>query len=314
LFYYVTVQDLDLESLLPNAGDINMYLTRSANPTVTDIDDDSVLIENVAQTEFPYRLADGILPGDLNGVLFVEESNDGTTLEIATGGFSLIVDATQNLASPTTSPSPSPAPSSKSPVTAPEPGTPTTTLSPSPAPSSKSPVATPEPGTPTAMATSRPTDAPTTPRPTNAPTTPAPVMNSPTDPPLPPILISSLEGEYDISGTITINYITNFVGGQVVNVPRMQFDIPQAAGAPGPFLYLSKRPYSETKNGRLTSSDIYIPIDEIGDGSFTVEGRYDQVLDEVDDVQDLQDYTNGSWIVWCEPFSVWLGGGPIAPQ
>jgi hypothetical protein len=208
----------------------------------------------------------------------LEESNDGT-LEIATGGFSVIVDATQNLASPTPIPSPAP---------------------------TKSPVTAPESGTPTAMATPGPTNAPI----------PAPVMNSPTAPPLPPILISSLEGEasYNIAGTITINYITNFVAGKVVDVPRMQFDIPEAARAPGPFLYLSKRPYSETKNGRLTSSDIAISIDEIGDGSFTVEGRYDQVLDEVDDVQDLQDYTNGSWIVWCEPFDVWLGGGPIAPQ
>lgn len=98
-----------------------------------------------------------------------------------------------------------------------------------------------------------------------------------------------------------------------MDVARLKFDIPEAS-APDPYLYLSKRPYSETKEGSLTSADIYIPIDEIGDGSFTAEGRYEQALDEISNVQDLNDYTNGSWIIWCRPFGVWLGGGPISPD
>ena len=60
----------------------------------------------------------------------------------------------------------------------------------------------------------------------------------------------------------------------------------------------------------MESQDIYVPIDETG-GEFAVVGEFDQYLDEID-VQDLEDFTNGSWIVWCRPFSVWIGGGSIS--
>jgi hypothetical protein len=127
----------------------------------------------------------------------------------------------------------------------------------------------------------------------------------------PPALTSSLSGEYRIGGTLTINYRNNLVNGQIRAVPILRFDIPNLASAPGPFLYLSKRPYSETRRGRLTSDEIFIPIDSVDEGSFSVQGTFEQVLDEIGNVQDLSDYQNGSWVVWCRPFSVWIGGGAI---
>ena len=96
----------------------------------------------------------------------------------------------------------------------------------------------------------------------------------------------------------------------------MQFNIPEVPRAPGPFLYLSKRPYSETFESRRLdgSQDIFIPLDEGEDGSFTLQGRFEQELDEIGSAEDLNDYVNGSWIIWCRPFNVWLGGGEIMSQ
>jgi len=124
-------------------------------------------------------------------------------------------------------------------------------------------------------------------------------------------LTASLSGSYRIGGTITIDYNQQFQNGAVVSVPVLQFDIPRLSSAPGPHLYLSKRPYSQTRRGNLSSDDIYIPMDEVAGGEFAVSGRFDQFLDEIGNVEDLNDYVNGSWIVWCRPFGVWIGGGPI---
>lgn len=95
-------------------------------------------------------------------------------------------------------------------------------------------------------------------------------------------------------------------------MPRLRFDVPELSDAPGPYLYISKRPYSETQGGKLEDTDIYIPIDSGSDGQFNVKGRFDQFLDEISSVQDIEDYANGSWIVWCRPFGVWIGGGAIS--
>jgi len=140
-----------------------------------------------------------------------------------------------------------------------------------------------------------------------------PSMAPPPAPPLPPILVSSLESfDYNIEGTLTIDYSFVFSGGELSSQPRLTLDLPVAASAPGPFLYLSPRPYSETRGTRrLTDEDIYIPVDETPDGSFTIQGEFQQILDELGSAQDVEKYTQGSWIVWCRPFRVWLGGGPI---
>lgn len=97
-----------------------------------------------------------------------------------------------------------------------------------------------------------------------------------------------------------------------MDVARLRFDIPNLSNAPGPYLYLSKRPFSETRNGGLSDEDIFVPIDSGSEGQFNVKGRFDQFLDEIASVQDLQEYANGSWIVWCRPFGVWIGGGDIS--
>lgn len=129
---------------------------------------------------------------------------------------------------------------------------------------------------------------------------------------LPPVLKSEISGSYNIDGTITIDSVQGFENGQVVDVPRLRFDVPELSNAPGPYLYLSKRPYSETQGGKLKDTDVFIPIDSGSDGQFNVKGRFDQFLDEIGSVQDIEDYANGSWIVWCRPFGVWIGGGAIS--
>jgi hypothetical protein len=126
------------------------------------------------------------------------------------------------------------------------------------------------------------------------------------------ILRSELSGSYNIDGTITIDYVQAFQNGQVVDLPRLQFEIPDLADAPGPYLYLSKRAYSETRDGDLEDQDVFIPIDSGSDGQFNVKGQFEQFLDEIENVQELEDYANGSWIVWCRPFGVWIGGGEIS--
>lgn len=129
---------------------------------------------------------------------------------------------------------------------------------------------------------------------------------------LPPVLTSALSGSYNIDGTITIDYVQSFQNGAVIDVPRLRFDVPDLSNAPGPYLYLSKRPFSETRDGNLEEQDIHVPIDSGSDGQFNVKGRFDQFLDEIEKIEDLQNFSNGSWIVWCRPFGVWIGGGAIS--
>lgn len=168
-----------------------------------------------------------------------------------------------------------------------------------------------------ATPTKAPVQAPTvSPVPTIRGATRAPTVSptlakvSPTNAPVVP-LVGNLEGDsYNIEGTITIDSVAGIEGGQVVSIARLQFNV-NAVSAPGPYLYLSKRPYSETRDSRLAAEDIEIEIDGVENGSFTKGGVFEQVFDEIDDVQDLREYEGGSFIVWCRPFGVWLGGGPI---
>ena len=128
-----------------------------------------------------------------------------------------------------------------------------------------------------------------------------------------PILESNLESaRYNIAGSITVDYRNDLVNGQIETIPILKFDLAGVPRVPLPFLYLSKRPYSETRGGDLDPDDIFIPIDGAEQGSCTLLGAFEQSFDEIDTgTMDLSEYVNGSWIVWCEPFRVYLGGGPI---
>ena len=129
-----------------------------------------------------------------------------------------------------------------------------------------------------------------------------------------PILVSELEGSsYSVGGTITIQYRMDVdsSSGNVVQVPFMVFENIQAPSAPGPFLWMTRR--ANERHGSILPEDIYIPIEGASDGtSFTLEGDFAQDFPEPN--VDLSEFANGSFIVWCEPFSVWLGGGPIVVQ
>lgn len=123
----------------------------------------------------------------------------------------------------------------------------------------------------------------------------------------PPTLFSQLTGRgYRVGGSITVEYRTDFVDGMVVHIPVLRFQDILAPTAPGPFLYLTRRPNNPRS---LAQEDIRVPIQGAVDGSFTVEGSFTQ--DFTFDV-DLAEFTNGSWIVWCDPFRVHLGGGTIS--
>ena len=128
-----------------------------------------------------------------------------------------------------------------------------------------------------------------------------------------PLLTSELQGgSYSISGTVSVEYRTDFVDGDFKSVPTLKFDNIAPPSAPGPFLYLTRRSLEESRGtGPIENEDLYIPIDEASDGSFTVRGTFFQDLDELMDVETIDEFRNGSWIVWCGPFSVYLGGGQI---
>ena len=83
-----------------------------------------------------------------------------------------------------------------------------------------------------------------------------------------------------------------------------------AVSAPGPYLCISKRPFLETQNGRLTAADIEIEIDGVFDGAFTKGGVFEEVFDEIDNVQELREYEGGSVVVWCEPFGATVSRNP----
>jgi len=304
LFYYATLQDLDFTTLSPNNNDDNLvlYLTHTSEPTLDELSFDSeesvLRIGEVDSMTFSFRLPDSFLPGDYNGVLLIgekeEEGNNDIRLEGLVGTSFKIVDPEQNIATPTETPTflltPSP---SKNPTTSPT-NFPTRTPTISPQPSETD-------------ATRMPTSAPVTPNPTTKPTSsptrsPRTMAPVPTSPPLPPNLVSNLESQqYNVDGTITMDYVMRFQNSEIVTVPRLRFNIPEVIRAPGPFLYLSKRPFSETsrRGSELNEEDdIAILIDEVSGGGFTVEGMFDQILDEIDNIQDLNEYINGSWIVW----------------
>jgi len=269
LFYYLGLNgDIDATTILNATGLDNpsLYLTPSDVPTIDDLAERESLyrIGMLKQVEFPVQLPESFVPGDFNGVLFIDEQDldsTGTSNDDEAFGVSFkIVDVKRNIASPTEAPTPMP----------------------------------------TMDGATRPPTAPTM----------APVP-SPTTPPLPEVLVSSLQGDsYGIEGTITIDYVMDLEGGEIVDKARLRFDV-AAVSAPGPFLYLSKRSFSETKGGRLDDFDIGIDIEGVDNGSFTMDGRFEQILDEIEDVQELSEYEGGSFIIWCRPFGVYLGGGPI---
>ena len=128
----------------------------------------------------------------------------------------------------------------------------------------------------------------------------------------PQVLVGDIDGSgsYNIGGSITIDTVMDLKGGEIVDVARLRFDV-QPVSAPGPYLYLSKRPFSETRDANLNEEDVWIPIEGVENGSFTKGGMFEQILDEIGNVQDLKEYEGGSFIIWCRPFGVWLGGGTI---
>jgi len=311
VFYYLDLQDLEFGEAFASAfgvedpNNLVLYLTESADPTVDDISktkkqrklflrqlqrdlekssDRPLKIGKIGTLDFPLRLEEPFLPGDYNGLILVETNSndesmiDADLMQAVTASFSVIADPKQNIGSST---------DSSNAVTETFPPVPD--------------AATPDAATPEAPIPEAPILE-----------TPIPEAAVPENNVLPPptVLTSTLDGAYSIAGTITIDSVAGFENGKAVNLPRMMFDIPNKINAPGPFLYLSKRPYSETRDSAVTAEDLSIPIDEGTNGYFNVQGTFDQFLDELSG--DLNDYANGSWIVWCEPFGVYLGGGPIS--
>ena len=93
---------------------------------------------------------------------------------------------------------------------------------------------------------------------------------------------------------------------ELENVPYLFFENIEAPSAPGPVLWMTRR--ANERHTTILEEDIYIKVAD-SDGSFTVEGTY--TIDFPSPGIDFKEFVNGSFIVWCEPYSVWLGGGSI---
>lgn len=116
-------------------------------------------------------------------------------------------------------------------------------------------------------------------------------------------LISQLSGApgYDIGGKITVSKSRVLQNNEkVVEKTSLLFENIEVPSAPDAFLYLS------INDDRSVDGDNLIPIDDAGRGRFVKTGTFVQKLD--DDI-DINQFTNGSFIVWCERFSIFLGGG-----
>jgi hypothetical protein len=132
-----------------------------------------------------------------------------------------------------------------------------------------------------------------------------------------PVLVSALESDdYNIAGSITVDYAvsTEVIEGDSFTFPILRFNIFETVVDPEPYLYLSNRPYSETRKGWLSPDDILVHIDTSDDGSFTATGTFDQPFHEITDFRNLDDYADGSWLIWSLPLNIWLGGGSIASR
>jgi hypothetical protein len=76
--YYLNIETFKFaEFTLVGASleNLAIYLTRSAEPNVDTLRNDPISIPNIAGQELPYRLQDGFVPGNYNGVLFVVEDD-----------------------------------------------------------------------------------------------------------------------------------------------------------------------------------------------------------------------------------------------
>lgn len=136
---------------------------------------------------------------------------------------------------------------------------------------------------------------------------------APTRPPTaaeetPVVLFSTLSGGYGVGGSITLQYRRDICNdGNVANVPFLLFSNIAAPSAPGPFLWITRRPNQRFR--QIAQNDVYIPFDDTQDGSFTKSGTY--ILDFPDPDVAASEFIGGCFVVWCEPFSVYIGGGEI---
>lgn len=87
-----------------------------------------------------------------------------------------------------------------------------------------------------------------------------------------------------------------------MSTPSLTFQNIESPSAPDAILYLSK------DTGRDVNGAITIWIEGTNGRRFAKNGNFVQDLE--DDI-DLEEYKNGSFVVWCRRFSVYLGGGNI---
>mmetsp|Transcript_24276 Transcript_24276/g.28596 ORF Transcript_24276/g.28596 Transcript_24276/m.28596 type:complete len:370 (+) Transcript_24276:137-1246(+) len=248
------------------------------------------VVANVQSLTFPHRLRSGYNPDIYNGGIFI----DANEAIIGNVGFS----------GPVPPPVPPPAPSSQPsvpPSVAPSvTSQPSVTSKPSVSPSISSAPSPSSPG-PSAKPTTIPSVATTS-------SMPSGVQSSHPSVFVPPPGIVSLStqlsgsGSYTIKGTITLEIVLRLVNGEIVETPSFMFQNIESPSAPDAFLYLSK------DTGKDVNGAITISIDGASNGRLARNGNFVQDLDEE---INLEDYKNGSFVVWCKRFGVYLGGGEI---
>jgi len=113
--------------------------------------------------------------------------------------------------------------------------------------------------------------------------------------------LSGSPGHEDVGGKITVSKSRVLQNNEkVVEKTSLFFEDIEVPSAPDAFLYLS------INDDRSVDGDNLIPIDDAGRGRFVKTGTFVQKLD--DDI-DINLFTNGSFIVWCRRFGLFLGGG-----
>jgi hypothetical protein len=341
--HYLTIDNATLSSLTDDT--IALYFVPNLDAVDFEASDENFIVPEIKRLDYPHALASSFDPSLYQGGVFGTSSDEGV---MVVDMFDWIVDTTSaskddendNMGANSTIPGTTAPGDDKSTTTAP-------TLAPNPSPTLSPTTAAPVPqptlsptiaqeddsitnataapggdeSTTDTVATNAPVPSPTrspptaapVPPPTRSPTTAAPVPQptlSPTIAPDDPIILFSElgGGGYNVGGTITLQYRADIDNnGNVINVPFLLFDNINPVSAPGPFLWMTRR--ANTQHSQILEDDIYIAIDGTQDGSFTKGGTY--ALDFPEPNVDFSEFVGGSYIVWCEPFSVWIGGGEI---
>jgi len=130
------------------------------------------------------------------------------------------------------------------------------------------------------------------------------------------VLRSELEGwkDYNVAGTIEIKTRSVSSGSSIADEAYLELNIKDIPRAPDARLYLSKEPLDRGASSLDDDKVLFIEITGHDSSPLMAKkGEYFQDLTFGREI-DLNDFKNGSFIVWCKKFTVYLGGGEITSE